>query len=37
MKVAESSQLTRALEAARATVCPSGIKLKINVDPYDLF
>lgn len=37
MKVAESEQLLRALEAARAGELPSGIKLKINVDPYDLF
>jgi primosomal protein N' len=37
MKVAESAQLMRALEAARACECPSTVKLKINVDPYDLF
>ncbi|MBI3554607.1 MAG: primosomal protein N' [Elusimicrobia bacterium] len=37
MKVGDSAQLMRALEAARAAECPSGIKLKINVDPYDLF
>src|SRR5581483_12220180 len=37
MKVAEASALQRSLEAARACECPSGIKLKINVDPYDLF
>jgi primosomal protein N' (replication factor Y) len=37
MKVADQGQLMRALEAARACECPSTVKLKINVDPYDLF
>jgi len=37
MKVAQAQQLTRALESARAIATPSGIKLKVNVDPYDLF
>lgn len=37
IKVAEPTQLERALSAARACDCPSGLKLKINVDPYDLF
>jgi primosomal protein N' (replication factor Y) len=38
MKVVEPDQcLAGVLEQARAVELPSGVKLKINVDPYDLF
>lgn len=37
LKVPGQADLERALEAARGCETPSGVKLKINVDPYDLF
>lgn len=37
LKVPEEAELPRALEAVRALKTPSGVRLKVNVDPYDLF
>lgn len=37
VKAADAGRLAAAVAAAKAVALPSGVQLKVNVDPYDMF